>query len=105
MLDALAIPPRMIVRALEDLHTLAEALRRLTARDGDLSALLESVRQLPPSEDELSANIVLLREDLQSLLRWLEPLHGEVQDLDKTAEALEQSMERLQVLLKKLPGI
>ena len=95
----------MILRALDDLHTVAEALRGLAGRDGELSTLLESVRQLPPSEDELSANIVLLREDLQSLLRWLEPLHGEVQDLDKTAEALEQSMERLQGLLKKLPGI
>ncbi len=95
----------MILRALDDLHMVAEALRDLAGRDGELSTLLESVRQLPPSEDELSANIVLLREDLQSLLRWLEPLHGEVQDLDKTAEALEQSMERLQGLLKKLPGI
>jgi chromosome segregation ATPase len=105
MLGPLAIPPRLIARALEDLHTLAEALRELTRRDGELSSLLESVRQLPPSEDELSANIAALREDVQALLRWLEPLHGEVRDLDQTAKELHASMDTLQALLKKVPGI
>ena len=105
MLDALAIPPRMILRALDDLHAIADALGRLAGRDGDLRSLLESVRDLPASEDELSANILLLREDLQKLLDWLEPLHGEVRDLDVTAKSLEGSMANLQALLKKVPGI
>ncbi len=105
MLDALSVPPRMIVRALDDLHTLAEGIRRLTAREGDLTALLESVKVLPRTEDELSENIAALRDDIKALHAWLQPLHKELTDLDQTAEALEQSMDRLQAMLKKLPGI
>jgi ABC-type transporter Mla subunit MlaD len=105
MLDALSVPPRLIVRALDDLHTLAESVRRLTDRDGDLKALPESVKVLPRTEDELSANIAALLDDIQALHAWLEPLHKELTDLDDTAEALQRSMNDLQAMLKKLPGV
>ena len=105
MLDALAVPPRLIVRALDDLHTLAEGIRRLTHPDGVLTELRESVKVLPRTEDELSANIAALREDIKALQVWLQPLHTELTDLDETAEALERSMTSLQAMLKKLPGI
>jgi chromosome segregation ATPase len=105
VLGALTIPPRLIVRALDDLHTLADGIRRLTERDGDLEALLESVKVLPRTEDELSANIAALREDIKALHAWLQPLHRELTDLDETAEALERSMTSLQAMLKKLPGV
>jgi chromosome segregation ATPase len=105
VLDALTVPPRLILRALDDLHVLAEGIRRLTDSDDDLEALLESVKVLPRTEDELSANIAALREDIRALHAWLEPLHKELTDLDHTAEALERSMSNLQTLLKKLPGV
>lgn len=112
MLDALSVPPRLVLRALDDLHTLAEGIRRLTDREGDLTTLLDSVKVLPRTEDELSANIALLRDDIQRLntqlgplIAGLEPLPAQVQDLDRTAEELAASMERLQAMLKKLPGI
>ena len=105
VLDALTVPPRLIVRALDDLHTLAQGVRRLTDRDGDLDTLLEAVKALPRTEDELSANIAALRDDIKGLHAWLGPLHKELTDLDETAEALERSMSSLQAMLKKLPGI
>jgi chromosome segregation ATPase len=105
MLDALAVPPRLIARALDDLHTLAEGVRRLTDREGDMTTLLESVKTLPRVEDELSANIAALREDVQALQEWLQPLHKELTDLDDTAEKLEQALGGLQTMLKRLPGI
>jgi hypothetical protein len=77
VLDALTVPPRLIVRALDDLHTLAQGVRRLTDRDGDLDALLDAVKALPRTEDELSANIAALRDDLKGLQVWLQPLHKE----------------------------
>ena len=102
MLGALSIPPRLILRALDDLHSVA----------GNLNPLAESVRVLPRTEDELSANIALLRDDIQALnallrplIARLEPIPVELRDLDETAEMLAGSMERLQALLKKLPGI
>jgi chromosome segregation ATPase len=105
VLGALTVPPRIVARALDDLHTLAQGVRRLTDRDGDLDALLQAVKALPRTEDELSANVAALRDDLKGLQAWLEPLHKELTDLDETAEALERSMSSLQTMLKKLPGI
>ena len=102
MLDVLAIPPKMLARALDDLHTVA----------GKLGELVESVSVLPRTEDELSANIALLRDDiielnglLRPLIAALEPIPAELRDVDQTAESLEASMSQLQGLLKKLPGI
>lgn len=102
MLGSLTIPPRLIARALDDLHTVA----------GRLGELVESVRVLPRTEDELSANIALLREDIQTLnalllplIAALEPIPVELRDLDQTAESLEGSMTQLQGMLKRLPGI
>jgi len=102
MLGSLTIPPRLIARALDDLHTVA----------GRLGELVESVRVLPRTEDELSANIALLREDIQTLNALLPPLIAslgpipvELRDLDQTAESLEGSMTQLQAMLRRLPGI
>ena len=112
MLDRLAIPPRLVIRALDDLHTVAEALRELALREGDLASVAHSVAELPRVEDELSARIDSLGVEVRALHQWLEPLHKELTDLDETAEALErglatvnESILGLQTLLKKLPGI
>jgi chromosome segregation ATPase len=105
MLDALAVPPRLIARALDDLHTLAHGVRNLSDREGDLSELVEAVKILPHVEDQLSANIAALREDVQALQEWLQPLHKELTDLDDTAEKLEQALGGLKEMLRRLPGI
>jgi uncharacterized protein YoxC len=84
----LAIPPRLLARALDDLHTVA----------GRLGELGESVSVLPRTEDELSANIVLLREDVQELNELLRPLTAAL-------EQLPGEVAQLRVLLKKLPGV
>ena len=111
MLDRLAIPPRLALRALDDLHTVADTLRELAAHEGDLAALARSVQSLPRVEDELSAEIASLRAEVKAR-QWLDPLHRELTDVDNTAEALEKSLRTvnesilgLQTLLKKLPGI
>jgi len=99
MLDALSVPPKLVLRALDDLHTLAEGLRRLTDREGDLTDLLESVKSLPRVEDELSANIAALRADVQALHAWLQPLHAELTDLDDTAEKLQTALAQVDVTI------
>jgi predicted nuclease with TOPRIM domain len=88
MLDALSVPPKLVLRALDDLNTLADGLRKLTEREGDLDDLIESVQVLPKVEDELSAEIARLRVDVQALLATLGPLnatisglHAEIKDL------------------------
>ena len=102
MFDALSVPPKLVLRALDDLHTLAEGVRRLTEREGDLNDLLESVRSLPRVEDELSANIAALRGDVQALQAWLQPLHTELTDVDATIGAFHRE---LQELRDRIPGL
>ena len=109
MLGPLTLPPRLARQALEDLHTLAVGIRRLTEREGELSELLESVRVLPRVEDELSANIASLQAEVRGLREWLEPMHRELTDLDDTAEKLETALAdfhgEIQDLRRKIPGI
>ena len=88
MLGSLTIPPRLIARALDDLHTVA----------GRLGELVESVRVLPRTEDELSANIVLLRQDIQELKDLLRPLTA-------VLEPVPAELAQLQTMLRRLPGI
>ena len=88
MLEALSIPPRLVMRALYYLHTIA----------GNISALTDAAQVLPRTEDELSANIAALRDDIQALHAWLQPLHQELTDID--AKLLE-----VQTMLRRLPGI
>jgi hypothetical protein len=95
MLERLSIPPRLVMRALDDLHTVAT----------NIGSLTEAARTLPGTEDELSAHIVALRQDIQALHAWLQPLHQELTDLDDTAERLQEALAGLQAMLKKLPGI
>jgi predicted nucleic acid-binding Zn-ribbon protein len=116
LLDRLTIPPRLVVRALDDLHTLAEGVRRLTEREGDLTDLLGAVRVLPEVEDQLSVRIDSLETQVGKLNQWLEPLHKELTDLDDTAEALQKALagvqetirafhEELRDLRDRIPGI
>jgi hypothetical protein len=105
MFDALTVPPRLIARALDDLHTLAEVLRTLSDREGDLAELVDAVKTLPAVEDRLSLRIEALQRDVRALHEWLQPLHQELTDLDETAEKLEQALGGLQTMLKRLPGI
>src|ERR1700742_1701711 len=92
MLDRLYVPPRLVLRALDDLHAVAEALRELAAHEGDLASLARSIKELPRVEDELSAEISSLRTEVTALREWLDPLHRELTDIDDTAEALEKSL-------------
>jgi uncharacterized small protein (DUF1192 family) len=94
-LDLLALPPRALAQALEDLHTLAEGLSELTERGGDIDDLLESVRVLPKVEDELSANIALLRDDIN-------PLRAELAEVRETIGGLHAEIRELR---DKVPGI
>jgi chromosome segregation ATPase len=112
MLGPLTLPPKLAKQAIEDLHTVALALRELAHDEGDLASLAHGVSELPRVEDELSEQIRQLREEVRGMRVWLEPLHKELTDLDDTAESLERSLAlvsesiaALQGLLKKLPGV
>lgn len=57
MFEALSVPPRMVLRAFDDLNALANGVRRLTEREGDLEDLLEAVSALPQVERDLASRV------------------------------------------------
>ena len=88
MLDVLSVPPKLVLRALDDLNTLAEGLRKLTERQGDIDDLLVAVNKLPQVEhalarrvDELETQIGALRGDIKPLHETIAALHAEIVDL------------------------
>ena len=95
MFDLFTAGPQMGVRALEDLHSLAVSLRRLTADDGDLRLLSVTAAELPVVEDQLSSSVAALRDDIELLRNTVNPLHREATDLDHTAESLEAALASL----------
>jgi chromosome segregation ATPase len=95
VLDALALPPRMLRDALRDLHRLAEGIQRLTESEADIEDLIASVHVLPRVEDELSANIALLRDDVNRLRAELAPLRESVSALN----------DQIQEIRDRIPGI
>ena len=78
LLGPLAIPPRLLMRALDDLHVLAE----------NLPALRSAAEALPGVEDELATHVDSLNERVDRLFT-------EMDDLDDTAENLEDSLRQL----------
>jgi uncharacterized coiled-coil DUF342 family protein len=116
VLGPLTLPPRLALRALDDLHTLAEGIRRLTDSEADLDDLLIAVRELPLIERKLSERIDALETQVSRLHDWLQPLHAELTDLDDTAEGLQRELTatretiaafhlELRELRDRIPGI
>lgn len=104
LIELVTDAPRRGLQALDDLHSLAVSLSRLTASDGDLRDLTQSARVLPTVEDQLSASVVTLRDDIELLRDTVTPLHQEAADLDSTAESLEDALAALRDQITVLTG-
>ena len=128
-LGSLLLPPRLLLRAAEDMHTLAlaagtlagewrraggEAVDLASALD-NLDSLSDAAARLPEVERVLAARVddvetrltalLALLERLDARLAAIEGLAPAVERLDARAAALERSADRLAVLLEKLPGV
>jgi chromosome segregation ATPase len=108
MID-LTRPPRLLVAAIEDLHAVADGVRRLVGRADDLERLLESIFALPEVEDRLAARIEELLRDVSTLAEAMPALSEKVVDLDRTAERLSGELAAVQAqitdLRDRIPGI
>jgi GTP1/Obg family GTP-binding protein len=103
--SAMALPflldPRLVVRALEDLHALAEAARELPAIEARLTAQLRS------AEAELRRARKMADERAGELLRVLERLDSDLPSLEQAVESirsLEAATKTLAVAAEPLQG-
>ena len=72
VLNRLAVPPKMVLRVLDDLHVIAQ----------NLPSLRESAGEIPRSETELAQKVDRLRErEVDALLREIRDLREKVPGL------------------------
>jgi len=95
--EVLTLPPRLAAQAVEDLHTLATMLRRLTDPDGDLKRLTEAARTLPKVEDELTMGVRSLQVDVARVPDVVRPLNETVAALALTLAGVDEDMKTLTV--------
>lgn len=105
MFNPLSLPAQVV----EDLQTLATALRRLAEEDGDLARLREAASKLPEVEDELTAGVVSLQKDVRPLAGKVDRLNSTAADLDGDMGSLDEHVVgldgNLQTLDKNLVGL
>ncbi len=100
--ESLFIPPRLVVRALEDLHTIAEAARRLPDIE---RALLDTERQLTGHVDRLDARLEEALETLTGATGKRGPLHRASKDLGRAVAQLDEILRRTEAIERGLPTI
>jgi hypothetical protein len=64
VLDRLAVPPKLLLRALDDLHVIAQ----------NLPSLRDSAEDIPRSEDELA-------QEIRGIRGQIKEIHEEIRDL------------------------
>ena len=124
------VPPRMLARALDDLHALAEAARALPLAEGDpshivrealddLDAVADAARRLSEVERTLTDRVDRVETRLSEMLGALgsldermasveghvTELSGHASDLGARAWGLEESADRLTAMIDRIPGV
>ncbi len=118
MLTPLTLPPRLLLRALDDLHALAEAARRLPEVEERLTLRIEELVELGERLDERAggflelggvlrgvAALVVERPDaVVAALPAVEAMGQSATKLAAAAEPLQGAAERLTKLVDRFPG-
>jgi hypothetical protein len=124
------VPPRLLGRALDDLHAIAEAARALPLSEvdptrivrealDDLDAVADAARRLSEVERTLTERVDRVEIRLGELLEILASLDGRTAsveghvtelsgragDLGTRARGLEESADRLTAMIDRIPGV
>ena len=91
MLNPLLLPPALIKRALDDLHAIGDAARRLGSVE---RALVERL-------DALAAQVELLRGEMEPI-RQLPALRAGIAPLDDDLRQVREAIDRIEPLLAQI---
>jgi hypothetical protein len=85
--NPLLLPPRLLFRALDDLHTLALAATRLERVEESLNARADAILAMGERIDERSAAILTLGEDIVAMGAQVVAMGERVEAIDARAAA------------------
>jgi hypothetical protein len=97
MLGAVTLPIRLVARALDDMHDIAQAIAVVPSIRDEIRTLRVELQDLPERVDGL-------RDAFEGSNRELDHLNDQVGDVRGVVEPLEPAAERLGRLAKRLPG-
>jgi septal ring factor EnvC (AmiA/AmiB activator) len=87
-LDALLVPPALVKRALDDLHDIAQVVRRLAPLEDEVMARL----------DALDFRLAGLNEQLAGTRKAVEPLAAQISHMERQLDELQDEMRPIQHL-------
>ena len=104
-LDALLVPPALVKRALEDLHDIAQVIRRVDDLEPELRLRAEAAADEARLRlDALSLQLAELNEQLAGTRAAVEPLAGQIAHMERQLDELQEEMKPIGDLAEKVPG-
>jgi septal ring factor EnvC (AmiA/AmiB activator) len=97
MLAWVLLPGRLLVRALDDVHEIAQSARALPRAADEIAKLRVELQDLPEHVDGL-------RDAFEGSNRELDEVNDQLSDMREVVEPLEPAAERLGKLAEWLPG-
>jgi len=97
MFGYLVLPLRLVGRALDDVHDIAQSARAVPAIREEIAGLRKELEMLPEHVDGL-------RDAFEGSNRELDQLNDQVEDVRGVVEPLEPAAARLGRLAERLPG-
>jgi hypothetical protein len=97
MLGWALLPARLLIRALDDLHDIAQSAQAIPRVHDEIALLRHNLKTLPEDVDGL-------RLAFEGSNRELDELNDQVEDVRGVVEPLEPAADRLGRLAQRLPG-
>jgi septal ring factor EnvC (AmiA/AmiB activator) len=97
MLGWILMPGRLAVRALDDIHDLAQSARSIPHVHDEIARLRIELQDLPEHVDGL-------RDAFEGSNRELDQVNDQLSDMRQVVEPLEPAAERIGKLAERLPG-
>lgn len=104
-LDVLTLPPRLVVRALDDLHTLAVSSQRLADSVAQLPKIEQRLRGRLEQLDRALGGMVQLGEDMRRTIEHLETLERAVVKLTTSTVGLISAIEPIGGITRRVGRI
>ena len=97
MLGWVLLPGRLLVRALDDIHDIAQSARAIPSVHAEIALLRKSLHTLPEDVDGL-------REAFEGSNRELDEVNDQLSDVREVVEPLEPAAHRIGKMAERLPG-
>ena len=102
-LQPLLLPPKLVLRALDDLHTLAQVASTLPAVELRLTERIDAL-EARAAEAVQAVNLLIERaDDLERALQAVEGINASAATLAQAAEPLQNAAERLGRVAERVP--